>query len=140
MRVYVAGAGAEIERAERAILELVRLGHEITHDWTLDVRRAMRARTGDGDLSDDRARKIAGLDLDGVRDAAVVLFLAPPAGRGAGCWVELGYALGCRRAHKAGLPRLLVSGRVARRYLFCRLADVSFRDDVEALAWFDGAK
>jgi len=73
--VYVAGASAEIDRAERVIKKLSECSKiRITHDWTRVIRR-YREPPDETLLPQLRADL-----LDGVLPAQRVLVLAPPAG------------------------------------------------------------
>jgi hypothetical protein len=124
--VYVAGASAEVERAERIIQALRSAGFIVTHDWTRSVREYRAKGYRDADLSDEACEEIAASDLDAVRRADVLLFLSPEQPT-TGAWVELG------AASNYGDKTILVSGASARRYLFTRIADWIFDDDEAAL-------
>jgi hypothetical protein len=98
MRVYVATKWSRKDEAAEVMAALRGLGHEITHDWTLEA--------DPGDVSDEARRHYFGAcaaaDVDGVLDADVMLLLHDAACRGA--FVELGVAL----AH--GVKVLVVGG------------------------------
>ncbi len=131
VRVYVAGASnpAELGRAELCMNEMRRLlGPDvITHDWIRDIKEAPCA---DFDLSDPACARYATNDVDAV-EAADVIWLVVPSGPSTGAWVELGVALGLRRA--AARKQLIVaSGPDVRRSIFTRLCDELHEKDSDA--------
>jgi hypothetical protein len=71
-KVYVAAASKEISRAETFIQRLRDCGVEITFDWCAHMR-AVEGREIDQTL----AVMSAGADLDGVRQADLVVLLEP---------------------------------------------------------------
>lgn len=80
MRVYVATSFANYRAAREAQVKLRAKGHHITHDWTVEVDR---------EVHDFAACAV--LDVEGVRTARALLYLAMPQCRGA--LVELGIAM-----------------------------------------------
>lgn len=72
--VYVAGASAEIARAERVIRLLTESGVAVTFDWPAHMRRVEGTSTT---LTREIAEQSADADLDGVKRASVVLLLEP---------------------------------------------------------------
>lgn len=100
MRVYVAGSSKEIPRVRAMQATLVALGCTITHDWTKQVEDY---GAGADQLSAADKRRFARLDLDGIANAAMVVFLQSPVASSRGMWVEIGYAVACRER----LPTLL---------------------------------
>lgn len=137
MKIYVAGASAELERAESAIASLRAAGHEITHDWPAVIRR-VRIEGGqkDSDLTDEERHGHAHDDLLAVERADVLWLLVPDAPT-SGAWVELGFAIGLAWPDTATEgPRLvIVSGAKHRNALFCSMGDQAFDDDQAALDW-----
>lgn len=127
MRVYVAGASAELERVEAFAARAIAAGHEIAHAWWEDVRANVAAGRTDADLSDDEGRRFADADLSAVADSDAFVLLAP-AGHSRGCWLELGHAL-------AFVPCIIVAGASARSSIFTRAAGVDHlvADDTDAL-------
>ncbi len=94
MKVYVAGASAEIERAERFIALAKTYGAEITHDWTIDVRK----EGGSVPASDVDPATFAARDISAVLEADAVVFLVPHQDHATkGLWVELGALFGMDR-------------------------------------------
>lgn len=89
MKIYIAGASSELARCERAVTLACALGHEITLDWTKDVRAATVL---DDALSPSRCAELAAADLRAVEQAETLVLLIPKT-PSTGCWVELGYAL-----------------------------------------------
>jgi len=101
--VYVAGASKEIRRAERVIELLRESGIRISFDWCAHMRGLESSKVFSADVAAASARS----DLDGVREASVLLLLEPgwaPRDRvngtpqfvrvqSTGVWTELGAAL-----------------------------------------------
>lgn len=117
--IYVAGATRDVERV-RAVQGYCRTaGHTITFDWTAGIE----AQTvSEASMFDEHARALAWRCLDGVRDAAVVVFCAPKYLPTRGAWVELGYAVALKRG-------IVVLGEAGRQSIFCRLGHSFVRDD-----------
>lgn len=147
---YVAGASAEIARAERVIRLLTESGVAVTFDWCKHMRRV--ADSG-GPLTREVAEQSADADLDGVKRASVVLLLEPgwavPRFLGdryepvrvttTGAWSELGAALALdipvvvarpstTNAAKSGTPETFVHNIfLARAALVCADDDAAIR-------------
>jgi nucleoside 2-deoxyribosyltransferase len=83
MRVYVASKLENIENAARIVKALQWAAHEVTYDWTTHG-----PVWGQGK---ERIEEVAGLELNGVTTADVVICLLPG---GRGTHVELGAAVG----------------------------------------------
>ncbi len=122
MKFYIAGASREIERAKRAIALVRSLGHEVTHDWTVEVEDSRARGLSDRTYSAAERRRFAAADYNGVVNADVVWVLAPSGEWSRGCWVELGIALGHDSA------RVIVSGDHAQT-IFSDLADETYDRD-----------
>jgi hypothetical protein len=134
LRVYIAGASLEVDRAEAMIAALRMSGKvEITYDWTRDVR-GPDGKIAQAAMNDHAAREYAGADLEGVRKAHVVVVLPPhpPIGT-AGMWLEFGVALSTPGV------RTIVAGPHARVSIFTRLADLVVERDEDAIAALIGA-
>lgn len=117
MRVYVAGSSRELPRVRWAMDEIRAIGGTITEDWASKVERQLADGMTDADLSEHVRSEAVEACLNGVRAADVFWLLAPPdTAPSRGAWVELGYALGLRRAgaHLA----IVASGGHARRSIF----------------------
>lgn len=111
MRVYVAGATADMEPARRAMALVRDAGLEITHDWVTDVEKEGNAN----DFDKERATQIARTDLRALRTAHVVwVTTTEKKGDGCGLWIELGAALAY------GVP-VVISGPQAFRSIFAAL-------------------
>lgn len=91
LRVYVAGGAGERAACGVWIRRLAAAGVEVTHDWT-----------GDAAWHDGTAAERAAADLDGVRRADLLWYLAPAA-KSEGSAAELGAALALGK-------RVVVSG------------------------------
>lgn len=131
MRIYVAGASAEVDIVAAYIAQLRAHGAHITHDWTTSVLAAREAKRSDRDLSEKDRALHACDDVDGVRRAGSFWLLVPDvATAGCGCWIELGYAL-------ANRSRVVVSGDW-RRSIFTALAHHRFDSHAAALSFLKG--
>jgi len=131
VKVYVAAASAEIERAERFAREARRLGHEVTHDWMAIVRSQT---VSESELPRAIRREAATDDIRGVREAEVFIMLVPDeqiASRG--IWVELGYAIAARDTTDGLCPGIWCVGESARVSIFTELANGVFVSDADAL-------
>ncbi len=100
MKIYVAAKWEEKEEVRHLYLFLRRLGHEITHDWTVADADGL-----EGDALRQRLSECAAEDLGGVLRADALVLL--PHERGAGLWVEFGAALAL------GLPVIVCAADVA---------------------------
>lgn len=92
MRVYVAAKWEDRERAREVMWRLERSGHTVTYDWT----------RGPEDLSAAQAL----IDIDGVRRAEALVFLADRKYAFMGALVEFGVAV------ERGIPIYLVGGHI----------------------------
>lgn len=130
IRVYVAGASSESDRARRAVERLRAAGLEVTCTW-LDVV----ASVGDAnptDVSAAQRRSWSVVDLAEVVRADVLWFLVPPASiQTRGAWVELGHAY----AHN---KQIVCSGPDTAQSIFCALG-AEFSSDSEALGFITAA-
>lgn len=123
MRIYVAGASKEIDLCEHWIKQLRLVGHEISHDWTIDIRTSKP----DALLSYDQRRRYAIKDMSGVRSSDMVWLLVPRA-ESTGAWTEFGLALAY------GIP-VVVSGEHAKN-IFCEIPLWRFADHCVAFEFF----
>lgn len=91
-KIYVAGSCGSIEdvRAAQRTLELA--GHDITFDWTADANGIKDDWTRHSSQATKRAKR----ERVAVKDADIVVLIAPPPGRGLGCFLEVGMALASR--------------------------------------------
>jgi hypothetical protein len=126
MRVYVAAASLEIDRAERAIDDVRKRGWTVTYDWTAEL--AASDKPANVGLSDKERRQIAHACLDGLRRADVVWVLAPDTWCTAGVWGELVAAIAL------GESDVVVSGPSSKRTIFASLASAEVDSDEAALA------
>lgn len=139
-RIYIAGAMAEIERAEHAIIAARALGYEATFDWPANVRAVGRP---DHALTVAELRPHLRRNLEAVRSAAVHWMLTPSAGvTTVGGWVELGYQLAVTDLayeDTGSRPTLIIASRASITsplYPWASVfADHLFDNDVEALAF-----
>ena len=96
MKVYVAAASSEIERAEHWISELKKIGVTITCTWPESVRSVGAANPPEATL--EQRTGWAMQDLAEVREADVFWFLLPSPGHStSGAWTELGCASETKR-------------------------------------------
>lgn len=94
MRIYIAGASAEIERAEHWASVVREAGHTITEDWMAAVRAAVARGDGANTGSPEALAAAAEADERGVFDAQLVWVLRPlKRNATAGAWYEMRCAL-----------------------------------------------
>ncbi len=126
MIVYVAGASAEWERAQR-VMEWVRSeGWTVAHDWVADViRERIEGGRSDAELTLMEQARYARGDLKAIEGVDYLWFLAPEKPT-AGAWVELGFAY----AQEA--VGIIVSGAENGNLMWCSLADQRFETDSDA--------
>jgi hypothetical protein len=133
MNLYIAGAYADRERVLSVMADAARAGHEIAHDWVSVIDRV---RGGEGhhdrDLPADEALRHALGDIRKILLADAFWLLAPPEGRGRGCWVEMGVAF-------EGEVPIVVSGPTARDTVFTVLGH-RFDTDAAALSYINTAQ
>lgn len=135
VKVYIAGASSEIERAVKWRDKLREVGVDVVSTWP-DVIKAIGV-ANPTDASVDEYKQWTWKDLDQVRDADVLWVLLPEANT-VGAWIELGF-MTCLRAmpsmlrEQAGIDdgndrQIFMSGR--HRPIFTpALADYHSLDD-----------
>lgn len=124
-KVYVAGAGAESERARvvAVIAALRASGITVTNTWLESIERVGSSNPRDALAVDRRHWSLTCLDEIDASDA--LLFLVPDvATRGA--WVELGHA-------HANNKHLVFAGDT-KQSIFCALG-IEFESDAAAIAY-----
>jgi len=147
MKFYVGAPLRHWESARKAMSALRSMGHEVTHDWTLEAEEYFKG------LSNVSNRRIANDCIGGVNQCDIAFFLMNVAEPMQGTWVELGAALAhykpvvvylpelhCHESEKAGVDAWLakaamlhhsevqVKGQYAECFrLFQRLADLDRR-------------
>lgn len=91
MKIYIAAASSEIDRAEKWIKRCQEVGIEVTSTWCATVRKAGAANPAD---ADQLQRRIwATQDLKEVGQADALWFLLPGVGHQTdGAWGELCFA------------------------------------------------
>lgn len=125
LKIYLAGASKDLAELKPLLRELREMGHEISHDWTVDIEAAGSASPDDRGACALSAMR----DLRAVRDADVVWLRAPKAtSTSTGAWVEVGAAIA------SGVP--VVSSGDVSRCIFSELFARRFDNDDEALALF----
>ena len=92
--IYVAGASSERDMIARYMSGLRRAGHVIAVDW---VAAMAACPVPEADMPEAEALRYAHADLRGIRECDVFWLLAPST-TSTGAWLELGYALGQRKA------------------------------------------
>lgn len=122
LRVYVGGASAEIDRAERMMLRLAEAGIDVVSSWPIAIRKAGTANAG---LTDAERAHHAIADVAELQRADVFWLLAPREGYSHGAYFELGY---CVAAGKT-----IVASGPSRQSIFGALA-TEVEDDEHALA------
>ena len=93
MKVYLAGGSSEALMVRGWVDRCRDVGIEVTHDWTSEVLANQAKGRSDATLTTEERVKHSLADLAAVCAADWVWLLVPAVGS-AGCWVELGKALG----------------------------------------------
>lgn len=101
IRVYVAGASADVERAQRVMRKIEETeGLENSLDWTVAV---VESKVEDSEIGDGDRARYAAIDLNEVEKSDVFLMLADDRPIGRGMYVELGVAQQVRHAHLSAM-------------------------------------
>lgn len=137
VRIYVAGASAEMARAKTVIAKLKEKGFTVVSTWT-DVITKVGDANPMSASREDRA-EWSTTDLMQVADAEVLWLLLPPKGTETiGAYIELGFAMNIQmmmaQAKAAGMPapeRFIVTSGTERS-IFTALTNHYVTDD-EAL-------
>lgn len=139
MKVYIAAASSEIDRAEFFFKLLTSQGIECTSSWIANVRSVGEGNPVAATFED---RKRWALDnLLAIEASAVVWILAPSTGVFShGAYFELGYAVARARSSVATAwvnstsvrPKIIASGG-DHRWVFLALADELYKTDTNAL-------
>lgn len=139
MKIYIAGASAELDIVQGYMRRVRAAGWEVTHDWTAQVAEARAANINDTNISDQEAAEHATDDLvKGVSAADLLWFIVPPKGRSAGSWVEYGFALAIVPFLKERKREytVVVSGDVAQS-IFLRLSSYRFDSHEKACTFLE---
>lgn len=124
MKIYIAAASLEIARAERACIDLIHNGLEVTSTWMNQIRQVGSANPRDA--TDWQRASWAVQCLREVAASDVLWFLVPPADTAtAGGWAELATAYVLPFAS-------IVSSGDTKRSIFCALG-AEFATDAAAL-------
>jgi hypothetical protein len=121
MKVYVAAASCDLERAKQWMEELRREGIEVTSDWPEVIEGVGIANPRDASRR-DRGRWSAH-DLLGVAQADVFWFLVHDIAPARGAYVEMGYAL------RDGA--MVICSGDTKQSIFCARGE-EYEDDREA--------
>lgn len=120
LRVYVAGASAEIERAERAIELCKAAGFVVVSTWPNVVRTVGNANPREASKADRRRWSVA--DLEEVDRSDVLWQLTPTKPiTTSGAWVELGCA------YRAG--KYIIASGDTKQSIFPALGEEFATDD-----------
>ncbi|MFC6286575.1 hypothetical protein ACFP3Q_04420 [Nocardioides sp. GCM10027113] len=112
MKVYVAGALADVENVRAAQAAVMAAGHELTLDWTRGPDATLE---GDYGSHPEHSGRIAAHDLEAVLAADAVLVLASEH-EGRGMFAELGAALAL--ASRGELEHVGVVGPIRHESVF----------------------
>lgn len=130
MKVYIATAFGNFEKAEMAERLLLETGHTSTASW-ISVAKKLNGDDKGNVGSDVRRREAESCLLD-IKNSDALLLLVPSKG-GCGMWVELGYMIGMRGVR----ANVLAVGPAQDRTLFCELPRVklfsSLKDAINSL-------
>lgn len=129
MKVYIASAFVDKDLVQHWRDRLQEKGIGLSHDWT--ALPSVDVPETEMPIEEQVQRSID--SLAGVSSAYVLWVLLPAKPKGAGCFVELGYAL---RGH--GSPRIILSGP-DRRTIFTSLGEY-FATHEEAFCWIVGRR
>jgi hypothetical protein len=137
MKVYVAGASSEMERAEKWMAALRQTGIEVTSTWPEVIRKVAEAlklnpahAANPMDAPREDRAHWAITDLTEVAASTVFWLLLPTGKPSVGAYCELGYAImvsaAAAQAHALGIPgapvyQLICSG--AEASIFTALAE-----------------
>lgn len=128
LSIYIAGASAEIERAEAAIAYARSLDLTVTFPWPEDVRAHAATGRTDADLTDHEMQRHVLRDVRGIVEARVVVLLVPAAGiHTTGAWWEAGFATAHRK------PVVVSRERSGRRCVFEVLGSQTCATDQAAI-------
>ena len=122
MKIYIAAASAEIERAERMIALARKAGFTVVHDWPAQIREAGEANPTTVAVEQRRAWA---LDCLARLSSADALWLLAPQGATSGAWVEFGASVSYGRY-------TIMSG--AHQSVFAELATENADTDEDGLA------
>lgn len=100
MKFYVGAPLRHWESARKAMSALRSMGHEVTHDWTLEAEEHFKGR------SNVPNSEIALSCIAGVEKCDAAFFLLSVSEAMQGTWVELGAALAGSKPVIAYLPEL----------------------------------
>lgn len=124
MKVYVAGASSEIERAELMVerLQSADVGIKIVSTWIDSVKNV--GQPNPADASHEQRRGWAQQDLYEVAQANVMLLLLPSKGHATtGAWAELAFAYA---------KHIRIIGAGSHSSIFTGLIDEVYHDDYNA--------
>lgn len=133
MKVYVAGASGEMERAAEAMATLVKIpGVELAHNWVQQILDVGAANPRDAAEAQRRAWSMDVMER--VRGAAVLWLLLPTVPT-IGAWCELSAAVAFDMAQSGPQKLVVTSGQedVRLSTIFTALAREHFDTDAEAL-------
>lgn len=134
--IYIAGGFLEKDLIASYMRRLEKTGlFKITCDWTKS-ESAVPGKTSDAQLSDEEQLKFAQADLAGVSDACVIWHIVASYKGSRGAYVELGYAIACKRATWFSASyKVIASGADVRKTIFHALCDERFAEHEQAFDW-----
>ena len=125
MKIYVAGALADIEAVQQVQARVVAADHELTLDWTRGTDSALK----DYGSAPDIASQVAHDDLHAVLTADALLVVATEQD-GRGMFVELGAALAAASLGR-GMDHVVVIGSIHHDSVFYHHSAVTRVTDVD---------
>lgn len=128
MKIYVAAASAETDRAVSAMAVLRGAGHTITSDWTKDVVR-LGANVG---LTQAQRMRAASECVSGILSADAIVLLWPKV-PSRGAWIEAGITLGLGRGFAE--PPVYTLGADPEDTVFYEMMTKHFADLRQLVAW-----
>ncbi len=95
MRIYVAGASREIERAKRVMAMLREAGHTVTFDWAAHIEKVEHAAPTNFEIRAESATHDVSGVVEAWEEGGALVLLHPAAGvPTVGAWTELGIWIG----------------------------------------------
>lgn len=129
MKVYVAGASSEMERAETWMRKLRGVGIIVTSTWPEVIRSVGKANPRDATIAECKEWVMKDL---GEIDAADVLWLLLPDLSTIGAWIELGFA------HARN--KMIVTSGLHRPIFTPGLSNAHNKDDEQIFATLSGIR
>lgn len=95
MKVYVASNRENIDNVRRLQSVVRDAGHEVIFDWTGSEGKVLTHQESWYDTANSRekGKEISEKEINACIEADLIIVICPEAGKGLGCWIELGAGL-----------------------------------------------